>query len=33
MRAVHHCLIHNTLLSQPEILIELTMSETAIQHA
>ena len=33
MRAVHHCLIHNTLLSPPEILIELTMSETAIQHA
>jgi uncharacterized OsmC-like protein len=23
MRAVHHCLIHNTLLSPPEIAIEL----------
>jgi uncharacterized OsmC-like protein len=33
MRAVHRCLIHNTLLSPPEILIELTMSEMAIQHA
>ena len=33
MRAVHRCLIHNTLLAPPEILIELTTSETAIQHA
>ena len=33
MRAVHRCLIHNTLLSPPEILIELTTSEMAIQHA
>jgi uncharacterized OsmC-like protein len=24
MRSVHHCLIHNTLLSPPEIRIELT---------
>jgi putative redox protein len=32
-RAVHRCLIHNTLLSSPEILIELTTSEAAIQHA
>lgn len=24
MRSVHHCLIHNTLLSPPEIQIELT---------
>ncbi|MGO9305643.1 MAG: OsmC family protein [Candidatus Korobacteraceae bacterium] len=24
MRSVHHCLIHNTLLSPPEIAIELT---------
>ena len=24
MRAVHHCLVHNTLLSPPEIAIELT---------
>jgi len=29
MRAVHRCLIHNTLLSPPEIVIELTMSESA----
>jgi uncharacterized OsmC-like protein len=27
MRSVHHCLIHNTLLSPPEIAIELTTSE------
>jgi uncharacterized OsmC-like protein len=33
MRAVHRCLIHNTLLSPPEIVIELTMSESALQHA
>jgi uncharacterized OsmC-like protein len=33
MRAVHCCLIHNTLMSPPEILIELTMSKTAIEHA
>jgi len=33
MRAVHRCLIHNTLLSPPEILIELTTSQPAIQHA
>jgi uncharacterized OsmC-like protein len=33
MRAVHHCLIHNTLLSPPEILIELTTGETTLQHA
>jgi putative redox protein len=33
MRAVHRCLIHNTLLAPPEILIELTTSETARQHA
>jgi uncharacterized OsmC-like protein len=25
MRSVHHCLIHNTLLSPPEIAIELTI--------
>ena len=30
MRSVHRCLIHNTLLSPPEILIELT---TSGQHA
>jgi len=33
LRAVHRCLIHNTLLAPPEILIELTTSEMAIQHA
>jgi putative redox protein len=33
MRSVHHCLIHNTLLSPPEILIKLTAGETALQHA
>ena len=27
MRAVHRCLIHNTLLSPPEILIELTRAK------
>jgi putative redox protein len=29
MRSVHHCLIHNTLLSPPEIAIELTTKESA----
>lgn len=29
MRSVHHCLVHNTLLSIPEIAIELTTMETA----
>jgi uncharacterized OsmC-like protein len=33
MRSVHHCLIHNTLLSPPEIAIELTTKEPAAQHA
>jgi uncharacterized OsmC-like protein len=33
MRAVHRCLIHNTLLSPPEILIELTTSEMLLHHA
>ena len=27
MRSVHHCLVHNTLLTPPEITIELTTSE------
>jgi len=31
MRSVHHCLIHNTLLSPPEIVIELTVQEVAIR--
>ena len=33
MRSVHHCLIHNTLLSPAEIAIELTTRETAILNA
>jgi putative redox protein len=33
MRSVHHCLIHNTLLSPPEILIELAIGEPVINHA
>jgi uncharacterized OsmC-like protein len=32
MRSVHHCLIHNTLLSPPEIAIELTTSEPVTTH-
>jgi putative redox protein len=30
-RSVHLCLIHNTLLSQPEIHIELTVGEPALR--
>jgi uncharacterized OsmC-like protein len=33
MRSVHHCLIHNTLLSPPEIAIELAVKETTALHA
>ena len=33
MRSVHHCLIHNTLLTPPEIAIDLTTKETAALHA
>jgi uncharacterized OsmC-like protein len=33
MRAMHRCLIHNTLLSPPEILIELSTIETVLQPA
>lgn len=29
MRSVHHCLVHNTLLTPPEIKIELAVSEAA----
>ena len=29
IRAVHHCLVHNTLLSPPEIKIELAIKESA----
>jgi uncharacterized OsmC-like protein len=32
MRSVHCCLIHNTLLSPPEIKIELSIAETAGAH-
>ena len=32
MRSVHSCLIHNTLLSPPEILIELSAMEPDIAH-
>jgi putative redox protein len=31
-RSVHHCLIHNTLLSPPEIKIELAIPESAVAH-
>ena len=30
-RSVHHCLIHNTLLSSPEMQIELAVGEPALQ--
>ncbi len=33
MRSVHHCLIHNTLLTPPEIVIDLTTKEIAALHA
>jgi len=33
MRSVHHCLIHNTLLSPPEIAIELSIKEATDLHA
>ena len=33
MRSVHHCLIHNTLLSPSEIAIELAIKGTADLHA
>jgi putative redox protein len=33
MRSVHHCLVHNTLLSPPEITIELTTKEITALHA
>jgi len=29
MRSVHHCLVHNTLLSPPEIKIDLTLPQPA----
>jgi uncharacterized OsmC-like protein len=30
MRSVHHCLVHNTLLAPPEIKIDLTIREAAV---
>lgn len=33
MRSVHHCLIHNTLLSPPQIQIELKSSNMNLEHA
>lgn len=30
MRSVHHCLIHNTLLTPPEIQIELAIAEAPV---
>jgi len=33
MRSVHHCLVHNTLLTPPEIRIELSVSEAAVGRA
>ena len=32
MRSVHHCLVHNTLLTPPEIAIELTTKEITALH-
>ena len=32
MRSVHACLIHNTLLTPPEIKIELAIAEPAMAH-
>lgn len=33
MRSVHHCLVHNTLLTPPEIEINLAVCEAAVQSA
>ena len=33
MRSVHHCLVHNTLLSPSEIAIELAIEGTIVLHA
>ena len=30
-RSVHHCLIHNTLLSVPDVAIELTVGEPVLR--
>ncbi len=32
-RSVHHCLVHNTLLSPPEIKIELTIAQAAVAQS
>ena len=32
MRSVHHCLVHNTLLTPPEIKIELAIAEPAMAY-
>ena len=32
MRSVHHCLIHQTLLSPPDVKIELAAGEPALPH-
>jgi len=32
MRSVHHCLVHNTLLTPPEIKIELAVGAPALQQ-
>ncbi len=32
MRSVHHCLVHNTLLTPPEIEIELSVAVLAAYH-
>ena len=32
MRSVHCCLVHNTLLTSPEIEISLATSELAVTH-
>jgi len=33
MRSVHHCLVHNTLLTPPEVRIELIAGERSVQMA
>ncbi len=33
MRSVHHCLVHNTLLTPPEIKIELVLGETLLPRS
>lgn len=33
MRSVYHCLVHNTLLTPPEIKIELAIAEPTMTHS